>query len=279
MKRILVPVDFSEESMNALDAAHSLAVDTDSEILLLHIVEDPNVESMKVSGEMHYDPMDNLYVKLLLDKTKERLESIVNDPKMSDLSISYKIEVGNPYSSIAENIASHQASLIFMGTKGATGIQEILVGSVADKTVRYASCPVIVVKGKCTVSNIKHIVYATDLNEDHEQIIDELKKMQEHFGATLHVLKVFDSKWTTVGEVKERADEFVNYFGLSNCTVAVKMSNDLAETIMEYAAEIDAGMIAIGTHDRHGLLHLLASHVSKDLVNHAHRPIWTKAIR
>ncbi|MEP2509709.1 MAG: universal stress protein, partial [Reichenbachiella sp.] len=73
--------------------------------------------------------------------------------------------------------------------------------------------------------------------------------------------------------------EFVNFFGLTDCTVAVKLSSDMAGTIMDYAAEIDAGMIAIGTHDRHGLLHLIASHVSKNVVNHAHRPIWTKAIR
>lgn len=279
MKRILVPIDFSEESLNALNAAHSLAVDTDSDLLLLHIVEDPNIETMKVSGETHYDPMDNIYVKLLLDKTRERLEAIVNDPKMSDLKINYKIEIGNPFSSIAENIASHEASLIFMGSSGASGLQEILVGSVADKTVRHATCPVIVVKGACEIKNIKDIVYATDLNEDHEQIIEDLKEMQSHFGAKLHVIKVFDSMWTTVPEVKKRADEFVDFFGLTDCTVAVKLSNDMAGAIMDYAAEIDAGMIAIGTHDRHGLLHLLAHHVSKNVVNHAHRPIWTKAIR
>lgn len=279
MKRILVPVDFSKESLNALDAAHSLAKDTDSEILVLHIVEDPNVESMKISGEAHYDPMENVYVKLLLDKTKQRLEALVNDPKMTDIKISYKVEIGNAYSSIAKNIASHKASLIFMGSKGASGLQEVLVGSVADKTVRYAACPVIVVKDKCELGNIKDIVYATDLNDDHEQIIDDLKEMQSHFGAKLHLLKVFNSEWTTVAEAKERADKFVDYFGLTDCTVAVKMSSDMAEAIMEYASEIDAGMIAIGTHDRHGLLHLIASHVSKNVVNHAHRPIWTKAIR
>ncbi|MEO9964395.1 MAG: universal stress protein [Reichenbachiella sp.] len=279
MKRILVPIDFSDESLNALNAAHSLAVDTDSDILLLHVVEDPNIQTMKISGEAHYDPMDNLYVKLLLDKTKERMEALVNDPKMSDLTISYKIEIGNPFSSIAENIASHEASLIFMGSNGASGLAEILVGSVADKIVRHATCPVIVVKEKCEINNIKDIVYATDLNDDHGQIIEDLKELQSHFGAKLHLLKVFDSIWTTVPEVKKRADEFVDYFGLTDCTVAVKMSPDLAGTIMEYAADIDAGMIAIGTHDRHGLLHLLASHVSKSVVNHAHRPIWTKAIR
>ena len=279
MKRILVPIDFSKESLNALNAAHSLAVNTDSDVLLLHIVEDPNIESMKISGEAHYDPMDNLYVKLLLDKTKERLEAIVNDPKNSDLNISYKIEIGNPYSSIAENIASHKASLIVMGSSGATGLQEVLVGAVADKTVRYATCPVIVVKEECTIDKISDIVFATDLMDDQIQIIDDLKELQSYYGAKIHMIKVFNSEWTTPAEVQDRMKEFVSKVKLENCTTVAKNSNDLAEAILDYASDINAGIIAIGTHDRHGLLHLIASHVSKNVLNHAHRPIWTKAIR
>lgn len=279
MKRILVPIDFSKESLNALNAAHSLAVNTDSDVLLLHIVEDPNIESMKISGEAHYDPMDNLYVKLLLDKTKERLEAIVSDPKNSDLNISYKIEIGNPYSSIAENIASHKASLIVMGSSGATGLQEVLVGSVADKTVRYATCPVIVVKEECTIDKISDIVFATDLMDDQIQIIDDLKELQSYYGAKIHMIKVFNSEWTTPAEVQDRMKEFVSKVKLENCTTVAKNSNDLAEAILDYASDINAGIIAIGTHDRHGLLHLIASHVSKNVLNHAHRPIWTKAIR
>ncbi|SMD32112.1 Nucleotide-binding universal stress protein, UspA family [Reichenbachiella faecimaris] len=279
MKRILVPIDFSKESMNALNAAHSLAVNTDSDVLLLHIVEDPNIETMKISGETHYDPMDNLYVKLLLDKTKERLEAIVNDPKNSDLNMSYKIEIGNAYSSIAENIASHNSSLIVMGSSGATGLQEILVGSVADKTVRYAKCPVIVVKEECSIEKVSDIVFATDLMDDQIQIIDDLKELQSYYGAKIHMIKVFNSEWTTAGEVQERMKAFISKVKLENCTTVAKNSSDLAEAILDYASSIDAGMIAIGTHDRHGLLHLLASHVSKNVLNHAHRPIWTKAIR
>lgn len=279
MKRILVPIDFSKESMNALNAAYSLAANTDSNILLLHIVEDPNIETMKISGETHYDPMDNLYVKLLLDKTKERLEAIVNDPKNSDIDISYKLEIGNPYSSISENIASHDASLIVMGSSGASGLQEILVGSVADKTVRHAICPVIVVKGECSLKDINHIVFATDLQNDQSQIVGDLKDLQSFYDAKLHIIKIYNSDWTTTDDVQKRLKAFVSEYGIENCSTVAKNSEDLAEAILDYAKDIDAGMIAIGTHDRHGLLHLIASHVSKNVLNHSPLPIWTKAIR
>ncbi len=279
MKRILVPIDFSKESMNALSTAHSLALGTDSDILLLHIVEDPNIETMKISGETHYDPMDNVYVKLLLDKTKERLGAIVNEPRMSDLNISYKIEVGNPYSTIAENIASHNATLIVMGSTGATGLQEILVGSGADKSVRYASCPVIVVKEECSLSNIKDIVLATDLDDDQVQIVGDLKVLQEHLGAKLHILKMYDSDKESSGDVQDQLKDFAKLFELSNVSTVAKSADDLADAILEYSKQVGAGMIALGTHDRHGLLHLLAGRVSQHVLNHSNRPIWTKSIR
>ena len=125
----------------------------------------------------------------------------------------------------------------------------------------------------------KNIVFATDLNEDQIQIIDELKLMQKHYGAKIHIVKVYDSTWLREDEVEERIKKFALHVKLENFTVNVVRYVDEAEAIMGFAADIDADMIAMGTHDRNGLLRLLAGHVSKDVINHAPRPIWTKAIK
>ncbi|MEQ6119708.1 universal stress protein [Reichenbachiella sp. MALMAid0571] len=279
MKRILVPIDFSEEANNALLTAHSLATDTNSDILLLHVVEDPHYNAFETVGESHYDPMENLYILKLIEKTKEKLQAIVDDPKFKDINISYKVDMGNTYKSIIEHITMHKSSLILMGTKGSSGLQEILVGSVTDKVVRHASCPVITVKQFRDLSSVKNIVFATDLNDDQVQVIDELKLMQKHYGAKIHIVKVYDSTWLREDEVEERIKKFALHVKLENFTVNVVRYVDEAEAIMGFAADIDADMIAMGTHDRHGLLHWLAGHVSKDVINHAPRPIWTKAIK
>jgi len=279
MKRILVPIDFSEEANNALLTAHSLAKDTKADILLLHVVEDPHYNAFETVGESHYDPMQNLYILKLIEKTKERLQAIIDDPKFGDMNISYKVDMGNTYKSIVEHITIHKSSLILMGTKGSSGLQEILVGSVTDKVVRHANCPVITVKQFRDLSSVKNIVFATDLKDDQIQVIDELKLMQKHYGAKIHIVKVYDSTWLREDEVEERIKRFALHVKLENFTVNVVRYNDEAEAIMGFASDIDADMIAMGTHDRHGLLHLLAGHVSKDVINHAPRPIWTKAIK
>jgi nucleotide-binding universal stress UspA family protein len=279
MKNILVPFDFSDEAKNALGAAQTLARKSGAAITLLHVIEDPNVNLIKVTGEAHFDPIDALFVKKYREVVIEKLDKLTRDVSFDEIKISYKIDLDNAFSSISKHIAAHESNLIVMGTKGATGLGEVLVGSVTEKTVRYAKCPVIVVKGKADLSNIKSIIYATDLKEDQSQIIEELKEFQKFFGATLHLVKVFNSNWTTLGEVKERVKQFVERFEIENYTIAIQRESDFSEAIMDYATEIDADMIAIGTHDRHGLFHLLAAHVAKNVINHSRRPIWSMAIR
>lgn len=278
-KRILVPTDFSEEANNALESARSLAVNTTSEILLLHVIEDPHFDTFKTIGEEHYNTMENVYVLKLIDVAKQKLESVISEDRFKDVNISYKVEIGKAYTTISEQIAEHGCSLVVMGTKGASGLQEILVGSNADKVVRFATCPVITVKECRDLTNIKHIVFATDLRPDQFSIIEELKLMQDYFGATLHIVKVYESLWLEEDEVKQRIEEFAKKANLENYTIHAVHGSDEAFAIMHFAADINAHMIALGAHDRHGLLYLLAGGISKDIVNHAKRPIWTQSIK
>lgn len=278
-KRILVPTDFSEEADNALEAARSLVASTGSEILLLHVIEDPHVETFNTIGEEHYDTMENIYVLKLIEVSKNRIEALLEEDRFSDINISYKVVIGNPYQNISEQIAEHGCSLVVMGTKGASGIQELLVGSNADKVVRYATCPVITVKNCRDLTKIKHIVFASDLREEQLSIIDELKQMQEFYGATLHIIKVYDSLWLKQEEVEERIEEFAKVAKLENYTVNVAHNNDEAYAIMEFANEIHADMIAMAAHSRSGILHFLSAPIARDVINHSKYPIWTQKVK
>lgn len=117
MKRILVPIDFSEESMNALHSAHSLAKETGSEVLLVHVIEDPTAQSFNTMGIVDYSPMDNVYVVKLMEKTKERMDKLVNESEYSDILLKYRIEIGHAYEQISKVIAEHKSSLIVIDRK------------------------------------------------------------------------------------------------------------------------------------------------------------------
>ncbi|MEQ8713418.1 MAG: universal stress protein [Cyclobacteriaceae bacterium] len=278
MKRILVPIDFSEESMNALHSAHSLAKETGSEVLLVHVIEDPTAQSFNTMGIVDYSPMDNVYVVKLMEKTKERMDKLVNESEYSDILLKYRIEIGHAYEQISKVIAEHKSSLIVMGSKGASGIVNLLVGSVADKVVRTAACPVITVKSKCDLSNIKSIVFATDLRIEQESIVGELKNMQAHYDAHLHLVKAYDSEWILEKDVKRRIDEFAEQFGFDNFSTTAVKDSDEVDAILDFADEIDADMIALATHHRRGLESLFTGFISKNVVNKSDKPIWTMAI-
>lgn len=279
MKKILVPTDFSEEADNALSAALSLAVKLNSEITLLHVIDDLSVYSIEVTGESHRDSMEKVYVLKLIEKIEEKLQAIIDEERFKDITISWKIKKGNIYSNISKIIGEIESSLVIMGTKGATGLKEIFVGSISDKVVRYAKCPVITIKKCRDLTHIKNIVFATDLKNDQISIIDDLKKLQNFYGAKLHIIKTYESIWLKKEKVEQYINEFAIKVGLKDYTVTVVEELDEAYGILKFAREINADMIAMGAHNRHGLLHLLAGHISKNIVNHAHRPIWTKVIR
>jgi universal stress protein A len=140
-KRILVPTDFSSTSDAALDYAKALARRFGSTLTLLHVVELPasyNPEAAVVDLEAlrqmaHRDAQRSLRVQLL--------------PKERDaFDATFTVLDGAPVSQIVRYAAEYDIDLIVMGTHGRTGLVHVLLGSVAERTVRTAPCPVLTVR-------------------------------------------------------------------------------------------------------------------------------------
>ena len=277
MDRILVPIDFSEESFSALDLAYQIARKSNARLILLNVIEHPTGQSFSVMGDsMPSDFESNVYILQLIRKVKSDLSDIVEDPQYSDVDIRYDIQVGNPYRSIAATIAEHEVELVIMGTKGSSGMDELLIGSNAEKVVRYAKCPVITVKSKVNITDIGDIVFASSFTENNDLIIDHLKKLQKVFVGKLHLLKVNTPNNFERDKIsKGLMQKFVDDYQLEDYTMNVY--NELSEEdgILHFAADNDADMIALTTHGRTGLMHLLSGSIAEDIVNHARRPVWT----
>ena len=277
MDRILVPIDFSEESFHALDLAYQMARKSNARLILLNVIEHPTGQNFSVLGDsMPGDFESNVYILQLIKKVKSDLNGIIEDPQYSDIDIRYDIQVGNPYRSIASTIAEHDVELVVMGTKGSSGMDELLIGSNAEKVVRYAKCPVITVKSKVNITDITNIVFASSFTENNDKIIDHLKKLQKVFVGKLHLLKVNTPNNFERDKVsQELMQKFVDHYQVEDYTMNVY--NELSEEdgILHFAADNEADMIALTTHGRTGLMHLLSGSIAEDIVNHAKRPVWT----
>jgi nucleotide-binding universal stress UspA family protein len=142
VRRILVPVDFSDRSRVALANAREIASALGARLDLLHVVEDPPPASF-------YEPGATpafVHRPRPVDSSLERLRSFHEKVPGPDVEAGFHERRGRPARRIAAFAADHETDLIVIGTHGLTGVEHLLLGSVAEKVVRRAPCPVLTVK-------------------------------------------------------------------------------------------------------------------------------------
>ncbi|MEQ8338541.1 MAG: universal stress protein [Cyclobacteriaceae bacterium] len=252
MKRILVPVDFSEVSKDAIRSAASLARKTGGDIVIFHVIE-TSVET---------------------EALREKIDNMLAMRELKDITTHYKQTTGNPIDEIVEQ----QLDLIVMGSEGAEGIENLVLSTLSEKVSRKAKCPVINVKKFVDLANIKSIVFPTDMKTDQSSVIKDIKALQSFYGAHLHLIKVFNDTLVLERDVEKRLEDFASAMGLNAYSVTARPNIDKAEEILEFANEIHAPMVAMGIHDRHGLGKILGGFIAKDVINHAKIAIWTKVL-
>lgn len=283
MKKILVPTDFSEQAGYALDFAYQIALKSTAEIILINVVDYPGLSSvwgggMNVIGgaEPPLDNLDESFINNLLTRSRDEMANMVKKLNDGSVKITQLVEVGNPYFIIAEKIEQEQVNLVIMGTKGATGLEEVLIGSNTERVVRHAKCPVITIKKKRDFTKIHNIAFASNFDGDQSHVVEELFKLQDIFQAKLHLVKIntpnnFESNRGILKEMKA----FVERYGIENYTLNIYNDYIEEDGIIYFAEDIEADMIALATHGRTGLMHLLSGSIAEDIVNHAKRPVWT----
>lgn len=281
MKTILVPTDFSEQAGYALDLAVQIGKRSGAKILLLNVVEGVRNFSFNTMGEVESSTGEEaFFIKKLAEQTRERLYDVKEELLKEGLEIESMVEMGNPYQSIASVVADHGADLIVMGTKGSSGLEEVLIGSNTERVVRFAECPVITIKEKVNLDAIKKIVFATDLSDDQSDIIAQVQKMQKQLGAELHLLKVnTPNNFHTQRQSAEEFKNFIDRHNIKNGHSHVYNEATEEDGILYFAEDLGACMIAIGTHGRTGIMHLLSGSLAEDLVNHSKNPVWTLSMK
>lgn len=278
MKKILVPYDFSEVSKHALNFACEIADNSKSEIILLNVIEHPTPDSFKTMGIQNMDPMEQLYIKKMVEQVEAKLNAVGLEAK-SD-KILYKIQLGNAFNTIIDQIVDENVDLVVMGTEGADGLNELFVGSNAEKVVRKASCPVITVQNKCEIEPIEKIVFASDFQNTDNTFVAQLKALQSTLGAQLKVVKInTPASFTSTRHDMKQMEEFVNKNGIENYTLEIYNYKNEEDGIIYYAEDVKADMIALGTHQRRGVGHFLSGSIAEDVTNHSPLPVWTAHLK
>jgi universal stress protein A len=144
--RILVPVDFSPCSRSALEHAVHLAQKLGAEIEVLHVWEPPRYVIPEVTVQMPGEPQRTLMEFARSEAGKEMEGFLADFEGEGQPRVSGRLASGDPTEAIIDLAESGSYDLIAMGTHGRTGLSHLFLGSVAEKVVRRAKCPVLTIR-------------------------------------------------------------------------------------------------------------------------------------
>lgn len=273
MKRILVPCDFSDPAVQAFKFAVDIAKESRGEVILLNVVELPVMHESVLMPTLSFEEAFIKDMKAHAEKNFAKMKDkwAKEGPKVTSF-----VEFGGATPTIRDFVKDNKIDLLVMGTHGASGLKEFFVGSNTEKIVRTSEVPVIAIKGQVKMSSIKNIVFPNTFGMDQEELTLRVKALQNFFKATLHVLYVnTPSSFRRDIEVKKEMKAFAKRFMLKDYTLTIFNDYSEEEGLRNFVTDTKADMVAMATHGRRGINHLMSGSIAEDVVNHLTCPIWT----
>jgi nucleotide-binding universal stress UspA family protein len=271
--KILVPVDFSEQSLIALEQSYNLAREYHAEITLLHVIEEAGMLAKFFSNQQHDD---------LKKKVQKELDDLAADvEKKAKIKVNTLIAKGPVYEKIAEVAEIINTTMIVMGTNGDEGKKKRFIGSNALRVVREASVPVITIKGKHHRKGCKNIVLPLDLSKETREKVTKAIELSRLFkGATIRVVSVlFTTDEFVVNRLTRQLGQvksFLEKEGIE-CTAeiikGIKGEETLAENILEYAQKVDGDLIMIMTQQEVDFTQFFIGSSAQEIINHSKIPV------
>ena len=273
MKRILVPIDFSKESEGAARVAARIARRTGSEIYLLHMLELPvnTIDPTELSTIIS-EPQAIYFMK----KAHEKFEKFKKSPFFQGIKVIESVQFHYAFRGIIKESEKNNIDMIVMGSQGASGLQEMFIGSNTEKVVRRSKVPVLVIKEGSDTFDVGKIVFASDFSDECKKTFQNILDFTKLFRAELHLLYVNTiHNFNTTRLIEEKIDNFTDDFQMGKHTTNIYNDISIENGILSFARGIDADLIALNTHGRSGLSQLFNGSVGQELTNHALRPVIT----
>jgi nucleotide-binding universal stress UspA family protein len=268
LKVLLCPVDFSEFSIRAYEHALSLAEHYRSKLMVLHVVEPFRHSYLGFAASASlYDQACHS----LLEAGTEQLQSFVVDHTRRNVQPDLVVSIGLAADSILALAETHQADGIVMGTHGRRGYDRLMLGSVADRVMRTAPCPVLVVcksqreaetamDQAGAAHRLTRIVFCTDFSKGSERALRYALSARDEYDAELTLLHVLEEgssadkrEASMAGATRQLQEMIPAGVRTSPRFKTVVLAGKPYERIIEFAKEIQADIVAMGVRGRGAL--------------------------
>ncbi|TVZ27573.1 nucleotide-binding universal stress UspA family protein [Gillisia sp. Hel_I_86] len=198
MKNILLPTDFSENSLNAIEYALEFFKGNSCNFYILNVQKSSDFLSADLVTAA---PEASIYETIANDN-KKQLKKLIKKYKLQFLHEAYTFkpifDFDNLVNAINETLASHKIDLIIMGTNGTTNAREIVFGSNTIRVIRNIQCPVLIIPEKFKFSKIENILFSTFRSEDFSSAgISILKEIIARHEPKVNVVELNNNPITT----------------------------------------------------------------------------------
>lgn len=268
ISKIVVPSDFSDAAKNALHYGIGLAKKAHAELQILHVNQVALVDAT-IPAETY-----QLFVKEIEDQTRENYAKLEQEI-LKNCGVPYTMH--SRYGFVTDEICDfsqkHECDLIVMGTTGASGIAEILVGSNAASVVSKSVVPIMVVPPESGYKDMQRIVYATDYNEPEFPALVRLVYYAELFNCPLDVIHVksdADRYFNSENNFFKKNKDKISYPHIQYVEIE---KGDIVQKINHYVEATGADLLVMAKHNRNFFDRLFHRSLSKKMAFHTHIPL------
>ena len=273
MNTILVPVDFSETSDNALNYAIGLANYLSAKIILLHVDSIPlvNNEFQDLSYVINKSKEENIAM------LKAKAELIKKDDFLIG-EVDYFAESGELKSQISNYILEKNVDFLVMGVSGHnTVIGKVVLGSNAVSMSRESNIPVFIVPKNCKFKKIANIAYASEYDTrviEHNGLI-QIKYINAIFGSLLYVLHIIPNNHL-INEQESQIDSFVEQkLDHTNHRTFILTDNNVSVAILDFIVAHNVDLVVLEQKEHSFLYKLFHTSATKELAFNSPVPILT----
>ncbi|HMB53004.1 MAG TPA: universal stress protein [Thermoanaerobaculia bacterium] len=287
LTRVLAATDFSPTAEAAVDQAIHVARQHGATLRLVHVLTLPAPLPDYVPAGSDFGREIHRIAAGKLDETAERARA-------AGVEVDLEVPIGVPSQVVVREAEDHDVGLVVIGTRGLTGLAHLLLGSTAERVVQRAPCPVLSIHPDDTARPIRTLLVPTDFSPQAEEAARVAEALLCAGGepAKLILLHAFHLpiEYTAYGPIptsthymrdagadaEARLDEAAEKLRREGLEVEVVAQEGYAPEVIVDAAERHAvDLIAMGTHGRTGLAHLLLGSTAERVVQHAGCPVMT----
>ncbi len=271
--KIIVPLDFHEQSLIALEQTRGIARFMKAEIIILYIIESTDIiSSMFRNGEQE---------KKIQEAVKKRLEELAaSTSEQYGLPVSVKIEKGKVYEQILKVANDVNARFIIMGKNDVDEGLGRFIGSNTSHVIAKSNCPVITIKGKEHNLGVKNIVLPLDLTKKTREKVFNAVSLGLHFNSAIWMVSVLTGgismTRSRIYAKMKRAKAMIEENGVP-CNIKLFKKSDIPdyEVIIKYSLDIDADLIMVMTHQESDWRDHYIGTFAHEIINRSEIPVMT----